>query len=76
MNTIYQALADLESQGNAGVLCTGIKTRGSTPRKEGSKMPFYPDGEIAVSIMAEVIMVQRGGDGGSLSKNLMMTKDR
>ncbi len=39
-------------------------------------MLVYPDEEIAVSIMAEVIMVQRGGDGGSLSKNLMMTKDR
>lgn len=50
MNTIYQALADLESQGKSGVLCTVIRTQGSTPRKEGSKMLVYPDGEIVGSV--------------------------
>lgn len=50
MKTVYQALADLKAQGGRGVLCTIIKTQGSTPRKEGSKMLVYPDGEIVGSV--------------------------
>jgi len=47
---VYQALANLKSEGRSGVLCTVIETRGSTPRKEGSKMLVYPGGEIVGSI--------------------------
>jgi len=50
MSSVYRALADLESQGNRGVLCTIVKSQGSTPRKEGSKMLVYPDGNIVGSV--------------------------
>lgn len=43
---IYQALAELEKDGEAGVLCTIIRSRGSTPRHQGSKMLVYPDGKF------------------------------
>lgn len=44
--SLYQALADLETKGLSGALCTVIDTQGSTPRHEGSKMLVYPDGRI------------------------------
>lgn len=50
MTTVYQALADLEKHGDRGVLCTIVKSQGSTPRKEGSKMLVYPDGEIVGTV--------------------------
>jgi len=50
MEEIFIALADLERSGAAGVLCTIIRTKGSTPRKEGSKMLVYSDGSIVGSI--------------------------
>lgn len=46
MGTIYQALAEIESKNQAGVLCTVVRTRGSTPRHATSKMLVYPDGHI------------------------------
>jgi xanthine dehydrogenase accessory factor len=46
MTSIFQALADLESQGKAGVFCEIVRTQGSTPRGVGSKMLVYPDGNI------------------------------
>jgi xanthine dehydrogenase accessory factor len=46
MITIYQALSELETRNEAGVLCTIIRTRGSTPRHATSKMLVYPDGHI------------------------------
>jgi xanthine dehydrogenase accessory factor len=46
MSSIYRALAELEKSGKPGVLCTIIKTQGSTPRHEGSKMLVYPDGNF------------------------------
>jgi xanthine dehydrogenase accessory factor len=46
MISITQALADLETRNKAGVLCTIIRTRGSTPRHAASKMLVYPDGHI------------------------------
>lgn len=48
--SIYEALARLEAEGKAGVLCTLIRSRGSTPRHTGSKMLVYPDGTIVGSI--------------------------
>jgi xanthine dehydrogenase accessory factor len=44
--TIYQSLAQLESAGQPGVLCTVTDSQGSTPRHAGSKMLVYPDGRI------------------------------
>jgi xanthine dehydrogenase accessory factor len=50
MISIYKALAELETNHEAGVLCTVIRTRGSTPRHAGSKMLVYPDGHILGSV--------------------------
>ena len=44
--SIYQALAKLEEENGAGVLCTIIRSAGSTPRHTASKMLVYPDGSI------------------------------
>jgi xanthine dehydrogenase accessory factor len=50
MTSIYKALAKLEEEGNPGVLCTIIRSHGSTPRQEGSKMLVYPDGRLLGSV--------------------------
>jgi len=48
--TIYQAVADLEASNESGVLCTIVRSQGSTPRHASSKMIVYPDGHIVGSI--------------------------
>ena len=50
MNEVFASLMDLSQKGTSGALCTIIKTKGSTPRREGSKMLVYPDGKIVGSI--------------------------
>ena len=50
MKDLITSLAELSETGKTGALCTIIKTKGSTPRKEGSKMLVYPDGTIAGTI--------------------------
>ncbi|MCK4488922.1 MAG: XdhC family protein [Anaerolineales bacterium] len=50
MNEVLASLAEIARRGTTGALCTIIKTKGSTPRKEGSKMLVYPDGKIVGSI--------------------------
>jgi len=47
---IFHAVTELVDQGGSGVLCTVIKTKGSTPRHEGSKMLVYEDGRILGSV--------------------------
>jgi xanthine dehydrogenase accessory factor len=44
--TLFQAIADLEKNNQAGALCTIVRSQGSTPRHETSKMLVYPDGHI------------------------------
>jgi xanthine dehydrogenase accessory factor len=44
MTSIYEALAQLEKNGESGALCTIIRSRGSTPRHTGSKMLVFADG--------------------------------
>lgn len=46
MNSIYQALNELEKDNESAALCTVIKSEGSTPRHVGSKMLVYPDGKF------------------------------
>jgi len=46
MNSIYQSLAELEKDHGSAVLCTVVKSEGSTPRHVGSKMLVYPDGHF------------------------------
>jgi xanthine dehydrogenase accessory factor len=44
--SIYQAITELEENNQPGALCTVVKTSGSTPRHDTSKMLVYPDGHI------------------------------
>jgi xanthine dehydrogenase accessory factor len=46
MDTIIQALAEIERSNESAVLCTITKSEGSTPRHTGSKMLVYPDGRF------------------------------
>ncbi len=46
MNTIFQALSELEKNNGSAALCTVVKSEGSTPRHVGSKMLVYPDGKF------------------------------
>lgn len=48
--SIYQAVAELESNNESGVLCTIILSRGSTPRHVGSKLLAYEDGHFIGSV--------------------------
>lgn len=50
MPSIYQALAELESRGEEAVLCTIVRSRGSTPRRTGSKMLVYSDGRFTGTV--------------------------
>lgn len=50
MTSLYKALAALEEQNEAGVLCTIVRSQGSTPRHTTSKMLVYPDGTIVGTI--------------------------
>ena len=47
---LYQALADMASRGESGVLATIIATRLSTPRHPGSKMIVHSDGSVTGSV--------------------------
>jgi xanthine dehydrogenase accessory factor len=47
---IFRALAELEQKNEAGALCTVIRSQGSTPRHETSKMLVYTDGRILGSV--------------------------
>ncbi|MEW6030485.1 MAG: XdhC family protein [Chloroflexota bacterium] len=46
MNSIYQALSELEKNNESAALCTVTKSEGSTPRHVGSKMLVFPDGRF------------------------------
>jgi xanthine dehydrogenase accessory factor len=48
--SIWQAVAELEKKHEMGVLCTIIRSQGSTPRHAGSKMLVNSDGIIIGSV--------------------------
>jgi xanthine dehydrogenase accessory factor len=48
--SIFQMVTELESSGNAGALCTVIASKGSAPRRAGTKMLVYHDGSIAGTV--------------------------
>ena len=50
MQSIYQALSELEKNNESAALCTVVKSEGSTPRHVGSKMLVYPDGKFIGTI--------------------------
>ncbi len=50
MDSIYQALSEIEKNNESAALCTVVKSSGSTPRHVGSKMLVYPDGKFIGSV--------------------------
>jgi xanthine dehydrogenase accessory factor len=46
MQSIYQALSEIEKNNESAALCTVTSSKGSTPRHVGSKMLVYPDGKF------------------------------
>jgi len=50
MSNVLSALAELPKTGTAAALCTIIRAKGSTPRKEGCKMLVYASGSIVGTI--------------------------
>jgi xanthine dehydrogenase accessory factor len=49
-DNIYSAILEAQSKGLASALCTVIRTSGSTPRHESSKMLVYTDGHFVGTI--------------------------
>ncbi|MDZ7843641.1 MAG: XdhC/CoxI family protein [Anaerolineales bacterium] len=77
---LINALAELTDQGKSGALCTVVKTKGSTPRKEGSKMLVYPDrsivgtvggGEVEGRVIARALEAMKSGKPEILSFDLI-----
>lgn len=60
MKAIFEEIVQLISQGRKAVLCTVVHTEGSTPRKAGSKMLVFEDGNISGTI-----------GGGSVEKDVI-----
>ena len=50
MKSIFEEIVALENSGKAGAVCSIIKSSGSTPRHEGSKMIYYADGRTLGSV--------------------------
>jgi xanthine dehydrogenase accessory factor len=48
--SVFQALARLEQENQAGALCTIIRSQGSTPRHVSSKMLVFFDGSIVGTV--------------------------
>jgi xanthine dehydrogenase accessory factor len=84
MTSIYRALAELEKEGRSGALCTIIKTQGSTPRHEGSKMLVYPDGkfigtvgggEVESRVIKEALEALKEGKNRILNYSMVNPKE-
>ncbi|MBK5108372.1 MAG: XdhC family protein, partial [Anaerolineales bacterium] len=48
--SIWKSIAEIEENQEAGVLCTIVRSQGSTPRHSGSKMLVKSDGTIIGSV--------------------------
>jgi xanthine dehydrogenase accessory factor len=46
MNSIYQAIFEVQKSNDSAALCTVVQSEGSTPRHVGSKMLVYSDGSF------------------------------
>lgn len=84
MTTIYQSLAELERSGTAGALCTIIRSRGSTPRRAGSKMLVFTDGtftgtvgggEVESRVIREALEAMKDGQPRLLSYDMVNPKE-
>ncbi len=60
MKGFYQYIIEIENSNKKAVLCTVIATKGSTPRKSGSKMIVFENGKIVGTI-----------GGGALEKKVI-----
>ncbi|HET9589219.1 MAG TPA: XdhC family protein [Anaerolineales bacterium] len=76
MNSIYQALSEIEKNNGSAALCTVISSEGSTPRHVGSKMLVYPDshfigtvggGELESRVIKAALDSLRSGGAQTLS---------
>jgi xanthine dehydrogenase accessory factor len=81
---IYKNVANLDESGEGGVLCTIIKSSGSTPRHQGSKILVYPDGkfigsvgggEIESRIIAEALQAYESGKSKILNYSLVKPQE-
>ena len=66
---VFERLAEMERAGRAVVLATVIRTQGSVPRREGSKMLIFPDGstegtigggEMESQVVSEALVALKG----------------
>lgn len=76
---IFQAVAELEKNNEAGALCIVVRASGSTPRQAASKMLVYPDGsfvgtigggEMESRVIAEALQAIRDGKPRLIEYNL------
>lgn len=78
-SSVYQAVAELERQNQAGALCTIVRSQGSTPRHVTSKMLVYEDGsfvgtigggEMEGRVIKEALQAMRDGQSRLLDYNM------
>jgi xanthine dehydrogenase accessory factor len=50
MVSIYRRIVELEEKNEAAVLCTIVRSQGSTPRRASSKMLVFPDGRTVGTV--------------------------
>ena len=75
MEDIFSLVAGIRKEGTPAVLCIVTGTKGSTPRKAGSKMIIFPDGRIAGTIGGGSVEAQAITDGiGLLQEGQPLTK--
>lgn len=49
-DNLFQLIADLAARGESAALCTIVSARGSTPRRTGSKMLVFENGEFTGTV--------------------------
>jgi len=80
MDDVFAALADLKHKGTPAALCTIVRTKGSTPRKAGSKMLVFADGsavgtvgggEVEARVIDQALQVIKSGDSMMIDFDLI-----
>ena len=80
LKTIFQHLSEIEAAGIQAALCTIVGTKGSTPRKPGSRMIVFSDGSIAgtvgggqleVAVISQALEVLKTGQPQTLEHALV-----